>query len=127
MKLKDRTFTYVTTLDHNSVKGKKLLKTLRKAIKGSIFRLSLMGRGPRKHLRNTYQPKRGLWICAGPTIRKVPDSRFTLQSFLPLEFSKKVDVYVRVKDYSRRPLSYTQRNNMVACVSNHLRTICVLP
>jgi hypothetical protein len=67
------------------------LSVLRNYLVGSDFRLSLHGRGPRKHLTaNGY-------------------SRSMLQSNLPLKFAKSVDIYLRPKEGGFSDSSYTSR------------------
>jgi len=85
-----RTSRYIGTLQMDGTQ-ENTLSVLRNYLKGSDFRLSLHGRGPRKHLRTEGY------------------SRFMLQSNLPLKFAKSVDIYLRAKEGCYSDTSYTSR------------------
>lgn len=79
-----RTPAFVATL--KNVKSQlDRLNSIRNSLKGTPFRLGLMGRGSRKHLYDTYK---GPFGGCGP---------HTLQSFIPLKYAEMVDVYVKVR------------------------------
>lgn len=84
-----RTSRYIGTLPLDGSQ-ESTLSVLRNYLVGSDFRLSLHGRGPRKHLRHRY-------------------SRSMLQSNLPLWGAESMDIYLRPKAGGFQDNSYTSR------------------
>jgi hypothetical protein len=92
-----RTSRYIGTLQIDGTQ-ENTLSVLRNYLVGSDFRLSLHGRGPRKHLTaNGY-------------------SRSMLQSNLPLKFAKSVDIYLRPKEGGFSDSSFTSQLAVVVLV-----------
>lgn len=90
-----RTYAYVGTVILND-NGKMTITDIGNFIYDTPFRLRVMGRGPRKHLIKKLKGK----------YRNV---RHTLQSYLPLKYAVKADVYLR----SRLETHYNRRGKLV--------------
>ena len=75
----ERTGCYVGTVSAKNQAGLQLIDKLRQPLKGTDFRLSLMGRGPRAPFR---------------------DENPNVGSYLPLHQAEKIDIYVRLKSDS---------------------------
>lgn len=95
-----RTPRYIGTLPIN---GKEyiVLSALREYLKGSDYRLSLHGRGPRKHLCKIY-------------------GRSSLRSNLCLGEAKSVDIYLRPKE-GEFPYNHNPNSGLVRTVAKMIK------